>query len=125
MTFGETLRQRRRRSSRSCRGHGLPNGFRAGKKIPATKINQSCEIWKRGWSTPRGPSKQKPADRSWLVGRQMPDSRTASTAAVVGMTDTQFNWESLVPHLIHPAKVAIIEAMKWIGVPVSPRELDR
>jgi len=41
------------------------------------------------------------------------------------MTDTQFNWESLVPHLIHPAKVAIIEAMKWIGVPVSPRELDR
>lgn len=36
-----------------------------------------------------------------------------------------FNWESLVPHLIHPAKVMIIEAMQWVEVPVSPKELDR
>jgi DNA-binding transcriptional ArsR family regulator len=36
-----------------------------------------------------------------------------------------FNWDSLVPFLIHPVKVAIIEAMEWVEVPVSPRELDR
>ena len=36
-----------------------------------------------------------------------------------------FNWASLVPYLVHPVKVAIIEAMEWVAVPVSPRELDR
>jgi len=36
-----------------------------------------------------------------------------------------FNWDTLVPYLIHPVKVAIIEAMEWVDVPVSPRELDR
>jgi hypothetical protein len=33
-----------------------------------------------------------------------------------------FNWDSLVPLLIDPVEVAMIEAME---VPVSPRELDR
>ncbi len=37
----------------------------------------------------------------------------------------RFSWDSLVPYLVHPVKVAIIEAMEWIEVPVSPRELDR
>lgn len=37
----------------------------------------------------------------------------------------QFNWHSLIPLTVHPAKVAIIEAMEWIGVPLSPKELDR
>jgi len=36
-----------------------------------------------------------------------------------------FNWGTLVPYLIHPVKVAIIEAMEWVDVPLSPRELDR
>lgn len=36
-----------------------------------------------------------------------------------------FDWDTLVPHLIHPVKVAILEAMAWIEVPVSPRELDK
>jgi Helix-turn-helix domain len=36
-----------------------------------------------------------------------------------------FNWGTLVPHLIHPVKVAIIEAMEWVGEPLSPRDLDR
>jgi hypothetical protein len=35
-----------------------------------------------------------------------------------------FDWDLLVPHLVHPMKVAIIEAMMWIEVPVSPKELD-
>lgn len=37
----------------------------------------------------------------------------------------EFNWDTLVPHLIHPAKVAIIEALEWVEVPLSPKELDR
>lgn len=36
-----------------------------------------------------------------------------------------FNWDSLIRLLVHPVKVAIIEAMEWVEVPVSPRELDR
>jgi len=36
-----------------------------------------------------------------------------------------FNWDTLVPYLVHPVKVAIIEAMEWVDVPLSPRELDR
>lgn len=36
-----------------------------------------------------------------------------------------FNWDTLVPYLIHPVKVAIIEAMEWVEAPLSPRDLDR
>lgn len=36
-----------------------------------------------------------------------------------------FEWELLIPHLVHPVKVAIIETMQWVGEPLSPRELDR
>jgi hypothetical protein len=36
-----------------------------------------------------------------------------------------FDWNALIPMSVHPVKVAIIEAMEWIEVPVSPRELDR
>lgn len=36
-----------------------------------------------------------------------------------------FNWETLVPLLVHPAKVAMIEAMDWIEEPLSATDLDR
>lgn len=36
-----------------------------------------------------------------------------------------FNWETLVPLLVHPVKVEIIEAMAWIGLPLSATDLDR
>jgi len=41
------------------------------------------------------------------------------------MTADRFDWGDLVPHLIHPLKVAIIEALEWVEVPLSPRDLDR
>jgi DNA-binding transcriptional ArsR family regulator len=44
---------------------------------------------------------------------------------MMNRSNNHFNWDSLVPYLVHPVKVAIIEAMEWIEVPVSPRELDR
>ena len=34
-------------------------------------------------------------------------------------------WGTLVPYLVHPTKVAIIEAMEWWAVPLSPSEPDR
>jgi DNA-binding transcriptional ArsR family regulator len=36
-----------------------------------------------------------------------------------------FNWETLVPLLVHPVKVEIIEALSWIGLPLSATDLDR
>jgi hypothetical protein len=36
-----------------------------------------------------------------------------------------FNWDVLIPMSVHPVKVAIIEALQWIAVPLSPKELDR
>jgi DNA-binding transcriptional ArsR family regulator len=38
---------------------------------------------------------------------------------------THFDWEALVSLLVHPAKVEIIEAMSWIGEPLSATDLDR
>lgn len=35
-----------------------------------------------------------------------------------------FEWGTLVPRLVHPLKVAIIEALDWIEVPMSAKELD-
>ncbi|HSS42329.1 MAG TPA: hypothetical protein VLK37_07225 [Solirubrobacterales bacterium] len=33
------------------------------------------------------------------------------------------DWAALVPLTVHPVKVSIIEAMEWIGEPVSATEL--
>jgi hypothetical protein len=42
-----------------------------------------------------------------------------------GHLNGHFSWDILVPHLIHPVKVAIIEAMEWVELPLSSRQLDR
>jgi Helix-turn-helix domain len=34
-----------------------------------------------------------------------------------------FDWGALVPRIVHPAQVAIVEAMFWIGQPLSATEL--
>jgi repressor of nif and glnA expression len=36
-----------------------------------------------------------------------------------------FDWETLVPLLVHPVKVAIIEAMDWIEAPLSATDIDK
>ena len=35
-----------------------------------------------------------------------------------------FEWATLVPLLVHPLKVAIIEALEWIELPLSAKDLD-
>jgi DNA-binding transcriptional ArsR family regulator len=34
------------------------------------------------------------------------------------------DWSALVPRLVHPTKVVILEAMLWIGRPMSATELE-
>jgi len=37
----------------------------------------------------------------------------------------RFDWGSLVPRVIHPLKVASIEALEWIDQPLSASELTK
>jgi hypothetical protein len=39
--------------------------------------------------------------------------------------DERFDWEGLVPLVVHPVKVAIIEAIEWIDRPLSASELTK
>ena len=35
-----------------------------------------------------------------------------------------FDWAALVPQVVHPDKVAIIEALLWVGLPMSASDLN-
>lgn len=39
--------------------------------------------------------------------------------------EPDFDWAWLVPRLVHPIKVAIVEAMLWIDRPISASELEK
>lgn len=39
--------------------------------------------------------------------------------------ERHFDGDSLVPHVVHPTKVAIVEAMQWLRIPMSAIELKR
>lgn len=34
-----------------------------------------------------------------------------------------FDWAALVPRVVHPAQVAIVEALAWVGHPLSATDL--
>jgi hypothetical protein len=53
-----------------------------------------------------------PADPIGSAGKMSEEDPSAS-----------FDWGALVSLLVHPAKVAIIEALRWIGEPLSATEL--
>lgn len=36
-----------------------------------------------------------------------------------------FDWGGLVPFLVHPMKVTIIEALRWIGQPLSATDIRK
>jgi hypothetical protein len=50
-----------------------------------------------------------------LGGSSRPSSQSADGPA--------FDWALLIPLILHPVKVSIVEAMEWIGEPVSATEL--
>lgn len=39
--------------------------------------------------------------------------------------ERSFGWDLLVPHVVHPAKVVVIEAIRWIGQPLSATEMTK
>ncbi len=39
--------------------------------------------------------------------------------------EERFAWDVLVPHIVHPLKVSIIEAMHWIDQPLSASDLTK
>ncbi len=41
------------------------------------------------------------------------------------MRDEPVDWGRLVPHTVHPVRVAAVEAMLWIGEPFSAADLDQ
>ena len=56
-----------------------------------------------------------------------PDRRPVGRAGdptAVG-DERAFDWAALVPVVFHPLKVAIIEALTWIGTPLSATDLTK
>lgn len=41
------------------------------------------------------------------------------------MSKTAFDWDAFVPHMVHPTKVAIVEALRHVGHQLSPVEMTR
>jgi DNA-binding transcriptional ArsR family regulator len=64
----------------------------------------------------RTSSKATPADRR-------PVSRTGDRTKTGD--ERAFDWAALVPLLVHPLRVAIIEALVWIGKPLSATDLTK
>lgn len=55
-----------------------------------------------------------------------PDDTPLSSVWAGGASKAErFDWAWLVPRVIHPTKVAIIEAMLWIDRPISASELEK
>jgi hypothetical protein len=63
-------------------------------------------------------------------GREIPDVVSyavghRSSSSPRPAPSQSFDWEALVALLVYPVKVSIIEAMDWIGEPLSATDLDR
>jgi hypothetical protein len=57
--------------------------------------------------TPKGRIPSEP-DGRWARGEPFP-----------------FSWEALVPHVVHPMKVAIVETLAHVGQPLSASDLRK
>ncbi len=55
----------------------------------------------------------------------LPSDRGRANGKTAGEGDEHFDWSTLVPLLVHPTKVAIIEALAWVEEPASPTDLTR
>jgi hypothetical protein len=51
--------------------------------------------------------------------------KPSDTQPLFERSENPVNWTMLVPKLVNPAKVTIIEAMLWIGRPMSATELEK
>lgn len=44
---------------------------------------------------------------------------------MAGSEASPFDWEALVPRIVHPIKVAVIEALLWVDQPLSSSDLAK
>ena len=58
------------------------------------------------------------------IPRTPADSAESAPRAGAG-DESSFDWGALVPHVVHPAKVAMVEALSWFEEPLSPSQLER
>ena len=58
------------------------------------------------------------------IPRTPADSAESAPRAGAG-DESSFDWGALVPHVVHPAKVAIVETLSWFEEPLSPSQLER
>lgn len=57
-----------------------------------------------------------------LAPTRDPTGRTGSVAS----SDSPFpGWEAFIPQFVHPVKVAVVEALLWIGEPLSATQLAK
>ena len=54
--------------------------------------------------------------------KTLPATRPGSDG---GAGDEAFRWDVLVSRLLHPVQLAMIEALLWIGLPLSPSDLSQ
>jgi hypothetical protein len=54
-----------------------------------------------------------------------PADSPGSTGCPLNSDQPTFDWAALVPQVVHPEKVAIIEAMLNVGLPMSALDLHR
>lgn len=54
-----------------------------------------------------------------------PDEVPTRNGITTKGNEPSFDWDELVPRLVHPLKVATIEALWWIELPLSPSELTK
>jgi hypothetical protein len=43
----------------------------------------------------------------------------------MGQGDEAFDWSALVPRIVHPVQEAVIEALLYIGRPLSPADFQK
>jgi DNA-binding transcriptional ArsR family regulator len=55
----------------------------------------------------------------------MSERRKQTRISTLELADAPLDWSALVALLIHPTKVLVIEAMRWIERPLAASELSR
>ena len=50
------------------------------------------------------------------------NDKTSGASSEGNRDEARSPWETLIPHVVHPAKVAVIEALGWMQEPVSSSE---
>lgn len=118
--FGENVRHSRERAGmsqkqlafRTSLHHGGLGLIERGKRLPGIdaliQLAVALEV----------------APEELLVGTNFQRGQSGDTKMIAG-GEPSFDWEALVPHVIHPVRVAMIETFGWIGEPLSATDFEK